>query len=162
MNTGATVSNEMTIMKRHGTMRWGAEVSLMLIAAGCRQPTADAPADNISAAGPPPAPAPVLPPPKLEIPIINPDPDRWLFVEKEKEGTRGGHATGSFDNPKNKITVNTVDVIRFVIDTSRIEIDWTRPVVLGIDQRNYELRRRDNPLIRFERSANKEWTVLEP
>ena len=62
---------------------------------------------------------------------------------------------------QNKIRIDTRDVQRFVLDTARIDINWDRPVVLAIDGRNSELRRRKNPMIRIERNDYGEWVVVE-
>jgi hypothetical protein len=48
------------------------------------------------------------------------------------------------------------------VDTSQIPIQWRDPVVIGIDGRNSELRRREDPVLHFVRDDHGEWTVSEP
>ncbi len=95
--------------------------------------------------------------------IVNPldEPQRWLTVEAQREGTQGGWATGSFDPKRNKITIRTNDVTRFAVDVARIAIDWERPVILGIDGRNSELRRREVTYLHFRRGDGRGWVVEE-
>ncbi len=88
--------------------------------------------------------------------------DRWLWVEKPKEGTRGGWATGSFDRERNKLMIRTRDVAGFAVELGRVPIDWDRLVVISLDGRNSELRRRDYALLHFGRDQQGNWIVLEP
>ncbi|MEK7711377.1 MAG: hypothetical protein AAB341_05720 [Planctomycetota bacterium] len=60
------------------------------------------------------------------------------------------------------MTIHTKDVERFAIDTSRIRIDWKRLVILGIDGKNSELRKRDFDLFHFALTDHGEWIVVEP
>jgi hypothetical protein len=90
------------------------------------------------------------------------DSDRWLCVTRIDRQAAGGWATGSFDPQRNKITIHTRDVQRFTIDVGRIPVDWERLVVLSIDERNSELRRRDFDLLEFVRSQHGGWIVVEP
>jgi hypothetical protein len=115
---------------------------------------------------PPPPPVPQFTRPAdpdavLKIPLVGEDANRWLFVEKVRNGAAGAWATGSFDPDRNKISITTQDVQRFSIDTGRILINWRKPVVLGIDGVNSELRRRPRPVIQFERDEHGQWVVLE-
>ena len=111
--------------------------------------------------------APKLPPtiaPPSRIPLPD-DPDaaeRWLFVEKANDDAPGGWATGSFDREKNKLDVHTRDVRQFAIDVERIAIDWHRLVVLSIDGKNSELRKRDVSLLHFRLDDHAQWVVMEP
>jgi len=105
---------------------------------------------------------PTEPPTRVDIHVPFDDPDRWLFVEQPAAQTPGGWATGSFDLEKNKLTIHTKDVAKFAIDTSRIRIDWGRLVILSIDGRNSELRRRDFELYHFSHTDHGEWIVVEP
>jgi len=94
-----------------------------------------------------------------------PDPaelDSWLTVLTARKGTQGGWATGDFNAQRNKITINTRDVQRFVMDVSRLPINWDRPVVLRIDGYNSELRRRKQPKIVFDVTLTGEWVVVKP
>lgn len=87
---------------------------------------------------------------------------RWLVVTEVRGEAEGAWATGTFDAKRNKIDIQTQDVQAFTIDTGRIAIDWDRLVVLGINGRNSELRRRDHPILRFTRDRHGAWVVLEP
>ncbi len=90
------------------------------------------------------------------------DQDRWLWAEEARDGARGGWATGSFDPKRNKIDIETRDVERFAVDVSRIPINWERLVVIGINNINSELRRRDYSVLHFARDDHGRWVVLEP
>lgn len=94
-------------------------------------------------------------------PLPDHDEDQWLFVEGFREGADGGWATGTFDAKRNKLTITTRDVTLFVIDVSRVPIDWQRPVILGIDGSNSELRRREADRLHVRRDAAG-WTIDEP
>ncbi len=90
------------------------------------------------------------------------DPERWLSVESVRDGAAGAWATGDFDADRNKLDIRTRDVERFAVDTGRVAIDWERPVILGINGRNSELRRRDFRVYHFVRDDHGSWIVLEP
>ncbi len=87
--------------------------------------------------------------------------DRWLFVREIKGEAKGAWATGDFNRERNKIDIRTHDVSAFAIETSRMSINWNRPVVLGIDGSNSELKRRDESLILFEIDKYGAWVVRE-
>ena len=74
----------------------------------------------------------------------------------------GGWATGAFDRQKNKLDVRTSDVRQFAIDVERIAIDWQRLVVISIDGKNSELRKRDVSLLHFRLDDHGQWVVVEP
>ncbi|MFQ5414008.1 MAG: hypothetical protein ACE5E6_06070 [Phycisphaerae bacterium] len=97
-------------------------------------------------------------------PVVIPDEHatRWLDVTGVRGDARGGWATGSFDRPRNKITIDTRDVDRFRVDTSRIPIDWDRGVILRINGANSELRRRDYAILHFALDDHGAWVVVEP
>lgn len=90
------------------------------------------------------------------------DPARWLHVKKTREGAPGGWATGSFDPKRNKLAIHTRNVEQFTIDVSRVPIDWERLVVIGINGRNAELRKRDYAVLHFARNRHGQWVVIEP
>ena len=90
------------------------------------------------------------------------DPDRWLHVLAVKKGVDGGWATGSFHEERNMLEIRTKDVTGFAVDIDRIEIDWTRPVVLSINSRRSELKRRESARYHFVRQRNGGWAVMEP
>ena len=90
------------------------------------------------------------------------DGNRWLFVQEPMDRATGGWATGSFDRSRNRLTIRTRDVRRFLVDTTRVRIDWDRLVVLSIDGRTSELRRRDDPALEFEFDEHGEWIIREP
>ena len=98
----------------------------------------------------------------VQIPEAPDGPGRWLWVEKERGSAEGAWATGSFDRKRNKVSIHTSDVAQFAINVSRIPINWERLVILGIDGRNSELRRRDYALLHFARDEHGRWVVLEP
>ena len=104
-------------------------------------------------------PTEALMPVEVRVPVV--DPNRWLFVE-QFAGAANGSATGSFDPARNKLSIQTKDVTKFAVDTSRIRIDWTRLVILSINGRNSELRRRDFDLYHFALTDQREWVVVEP
>ena len=129
----------------------------------CHKSTPTTPPDEVPKIDVPAASPPALePPPPVRLPDDADAEDRWLFVEKAKDGARGGWATGSFDQQKNKLDIHTRDVRQFVIDVSRIRIDWQRLVVLSIDGKNSELRRRDFSLLHFRLDDHGQWVVVEP
>lgn len=99
-------------------------------------------------------------PPILPLPVD--DQDQWLFVETARDKTEGAWATGSFHAERNKIEIQTHNVQQFTVDTSRIPILWQDVVILGIDGRNSELRRRDDLMLRLVRNGSGQWVVVEP
>ena len=101
-------------------------------------------------------------PERIPTPVQVDDPDRWLIVEKVMDRATGGWATGSFIQERNKLVIETHNVGQFAIDTGRIPIDWKRLVILGIDGRNSELRKRDYPVLHIARDEYGQWVVLEP
>jgi hypothetical protein len=128
---------------------------------GCQKPPG--PVDENPA---PAATTPSTPDVPIETPSVAlPDPfekDRWLFVERPKVGTRGGWATGSFDRERNKLAIRTRDVAGFAVELDHVPIDWDRLVIISIDGRNAELKRRDYTLLHFGRDQQGNWIVLEP
>lgn len=90
-----------------------------------------------------------------------PDPTRWVYAEKVRGDADGGSVTGTFHKTSNKIEIHTRDLERFSIDTSKIEIDWTRRVILGINGSNTGLGRREHPIIRFAIDDYGKWVVVE-
>jgi hypothetical protein len=140
--------------------------SVLLIPTACHKSEGPSKTDDAPVVKSPPAQSPQPPiepsPTRVDIDVVADDPDRWLFVEKPADRSKGGWATGSFDPEKNKLTIHTKDVERFAIDTSRIRIDWKRLVILGIDGKNSELRKRDFDLFHFALTDHGEWIVVEP
>jgi len=130
---------------------------------GCHKsaptPPSEEPPAKAEATQPPPA---LAPPPRIALPDDADAAERWLFVEKTKSDAPGGWATGSFDRQKNKLDVRTRDVRQFTIDVERIAIDWQRLVVIGIDGKNSELRKRDVSLLHFRLDEHGQWVVMEP
>jgi hypothetical protein len=131
-------------------------------------------------AAPPSSPAVVVPSPSPPSPVDQPpiqpprqqepapvtiqlsDRTRWYYAEQYDREAELDSFQATFDRKRNKIDVQTHGVTQFTIDTSRIPIDWERLVILGIDGRNSELRRRDFDLLRFRRDKYGQWMVLEP
>jgi len=138
-------------------------VVLVATFAGCHKsaptPPPEEPPAKAEAPTSPPAEAP---PPRIPLPDDPDAADRWLFVEKTKDGVPGGWATGSFDPQKNKIDIRMHDVRQFAIDVERIAIDWQRLVVIAIDGKNSELRKRDVTLLHFRLDDHGQWVVMEP
>ncbi len=136
---------------------------LLALIAGCHKSTPTPPPEGAPSA-PETAKAPPTkePPPRIQLPDDPDAADRWLFVEKTREDAPGGWATGSFDREKNKLDVRTRDVRQFAIDLERIAIDWQRLVVIGIDGKNSELRKRDVSLLHFRLDDHGQWVVMEP
>lgn len=106
------------------------------------------------------SPRPAAPPQPIVIDAD--DPSRWVFAEQLAPNTDGGFVTGSFDPKRNKIEIQTKDVRQFAVDTSRIPINWEKLVVIGIDGRNAELKRRDEDILHFRRESTGHWVVIEP
>ncbi len=90
------------------------------------------------------------------------DPTRWLFVQKVVKDGDGGWATGAFDPKRNKITIETHAVESFLIDTSRVAINWKKLVILRINGRNSELKKRDRQVLHFALDRHGLWVVKEP
>jgi hypothetical protein len=107
-------------------------------------------------------PAPVSPPAPFEVIDGEEDLTRWLFVQKTREGAKGGWTSGSFDRPRNKLEIQTQDVQQFALHLERVPIDWNKLVVLSIDGKNSELRRREHSRIHMRLDEHGKWTVVEP
>lgn len=141
-----------------------AVAALAAVLGGCAEPTAvESTAGNTA-----PAPARVEPPKEVtaDVPgdldaLLAVDSDRWLHVEGLREGAEGGWATGDFVKASNKIVIDTEGVARFAVDLDRIDIDWTRRVVLRIDGSNSELTRKHFPTLRLQRSRPGSWTPVK-
>lgn len=85
--------------------------------------------------------------------------EKWLRVLAIQEGVEGAWATGSFDVQRNKLTIETKGVQRFVIDAERVDVNWRKLVIIRIDGHNSELRKRDDPSYRFVRDKYGAWVV---
>ena len=101
-------------------------------------------------------------PVRISIPMALDEADRWLFAEAVEEGATGGWATGSFDAARNKLEIDTKDLQAFAMDVSRIPIQWERLVILSINGRQSELRKRDYALLHFKLDDYEQWVVVEP
>ena len=155
----------------HGSIRgWslsdgliGVCTVLLALIAGCHKSAPTPPSEEPPAKAEAPKSPPTLsPPPRIPLPDDTAAADRWLFVEKAKDDAPGGWATAAFDRQKNKLDVRTRDVRQFAIDVERIAIDWQRLVVIAIDGKNSELRRRDVTLLHFRLDEHGQWVVMEP
>jgi hypothetical protein len=135
---------------------------LVATVAGCHKSTPTPPPEGAPATAEAPKSPTTEAPPRIPLPDDPDAADRWLFVEKAKGDAPGGWATGSFDRQKNKLDIRTRDVRQFAIDVERIAIDWKRLVVIGIDGKNSELRRRDVSLLHFRLDDHGLWVVVEP
>ncbi len=87
--------------------------------------------------------------------------ERWLFVETIRDGAPGGWATGSFDRARNKLDIQTRDVRQFALHLDRVPIDWNKLVVLSIDGKNSELRRRQTLRIHLQLDDHGQWVVRD-
>lgn len=97
---------------------------------------------------------------KAELDAID-DPDRWLVVTKRDPDAAGAWATGRFDESRNRLEITTRDVWEFTVDVGSIGVNWSKLVVLRIDDRNTELKKRDQSVYRFARGAQGQWEVRE-
>ncbi len=86
----------------------------------------------------------------------------WLHVDAIRPKVDGGWATGDFFEQRNKIEIHTRGVKQFSIDLGKLKINWDRLVVIGIDGRNAELRKRDVDVIHIARDEHGKWVVWEP
>lgn len=85
----------------------------------------------------------------------------WLVVTRVAEGAGGGWATGDFDVERNRLTIDTQSVTGFAADLSRVPVDWGRLVIVRLDGRGSELRKRDAAVYRFTLDSQGRWTVEE-
>jgi len=138
------------------TAAMGCLAGLLLLGDGCSEPAVKVGGEK---------PVERQPTEAEPVPVVLPefdDPDRWLMVQKVVSCGDGGWATGSFDRARNKIIIETHDVESFVVDTSRLAINWKKLVILRIDGRNSELRKRDQQTLRFLLDHKGRWIVEEP
>lgn len=137
-------------------------VSLFAILA-CRQPS---PAVAPVTQTPPvkdPAPPEVAPADSFGIIVVQwPDEQRegWLRIERIREGAENPHATGRFVRP-NKLIIETHGVDQFTINLRAIPIDWSRRVVLRINDDPSELTRKHYPRLRLRRSPTGGWLPVK-
>ncbi len=96
-----------------------------------------------------------------EIVIFESD-SEWLRAEQLRADVDGGWVTGDFLPERNKIEIHTRDLTEFSINVGLLPIEWGRLVVVGIDGRNSELRRRDFDVYHIARDEHGKWVVLEP
>lgn len=89
------------------------------------------------------------------------DPDRWLTVTKGDPKEEGAWATGRFDAGRNRLEITTRDALEFTVDVGRIEIDWSKLVILRINDRNTELKKREQSVYRFVRGSQGQWEVRQ-
>ena len=71
-------------------------------------------------------------------------------------------AIGTFDKSRNRLAFQLRNVSAFSIDMASIPVDWTRPVVLSLDNVPVELRRRDTQRLHFTRTPQGAWLIVEP
>jgi len=112
----------------------------------------------------------VQPQPEIQSKTAEPTPqsgesfvkNSWLKVKKINKNPSAKIATGTFNPKRNKISIDTNNTEQFAIDTSHIPINWSRPVILSINGRNSELRKRDYAIIHFKHDKYGQWSVVEP
>ncbi|MCP4589637.1 MAG: hypothetical protein GY842_02725 [bacterium] len=156
----------------HPRLRCGGALALLvpvLLAARCSEPgskpqavpTSAAPATTTQPVLPTPDPTlsevpPAAPMTELELP-----PDGWLRIESLKEGAAGGWVNGWLRGP-NRIGLETEDVVRFSMDLSQLELDWSRRVWVRVDTGTFELTHKRNPVIHLQKSPMGAWDVVPP
>ncbi len=86
--------------------------------------------------------------------------DKWVQIVTIQEGHPGAWITGKFEKP-NRIVINVEGADQFKINTATLEIDWTKRVVLRINNVNSELTKKKNPRIQFKRSPGGGWYVVD-
>ncbi len=135
-----------------------------LLLVGCHESPVPSTNENTAADPKPPAvevkPEPV--PTRVTIQVQGTDPNQWLSILAVKKDRTGGWATGSFDEKRNRLTIQTKDVTAFSVDTNRIPIRWQKLVVLSLDGRRTELKKRDAAILHFTLDEHAQWVVLEP
>ncbi len=140
--------------------------AVLLLVSGCHKPSAPPPVNESptppALRAPPERTTADTAPPDIGNLVETDDPARWLHVRKTREGAPGGWATGSFDHKRNKLTIRTKDVEQFTVDVGRVPINWERLVVIGINGRNAELRKRNYSVLHFARDRHGQWVVIEP
>lgn len=157
--------------KRSALIVCGAVCSLIFLGAGCHQPSASSIQDRpvntpqthndisarlIEITPPAHPPLPVHSQPRRD------DHPRWLMTERYELDSEDTWVNASFEVNRNKIKINIRNIRQFAIDTRRIHIDWKRRVILSINDRNSELKKRDYPIIRFALDEYNQWYVVEP
>jgi len=153
--------NQVRLSHRWRYTTWACLGVLLMLLCSCSEP-AHVSEPAVRAAGdqtvePKPTVVESVPP---TLPALN-DPSRWLFVQKVEKDGDGGWATGAFDPNRNKITIETHAVKAFRIDTSRMKINWKKLVILSIDGRNSELKKRDWQVLYFALNRHGLWVVEE-
>ncbi len=98
----------------------------------------------------------------IESPVVEDIGNRWVYPLQYKKGSTGGLVRGSFDPKRNKIMIDTQDVKRFRIDMTKLSINWDRLVIIRLNGKSSELRRRDSDVIDFEIDKYGNWVVFEP
>ena len=97
---------------------------------------------------------------KVELEALD-DPNRWLTVLGGNKEAASAWATARFDRGRNRLEIETRDVLEFEVDMSRVAVDWSKLVVLRIDDRNTELKKRDQAVYKFVRGGEGQWRVEE-
>lgn len=104
---------------------------------------------------PPPAPEPV----KAESHFHSSA--EWVEIVALTDGATRGDIEAVFDEGRNKFTIDAEGVSEFLLDVCRVKVNWTRPVILKIDGRNSELRKRDYCRLRMRMVGRGAWEVVE-
>lgn len=86
--------------------------------------------------------------------------EKWVRVVEIKDGQPGAWITGQFEKP-NRIVISVEGAEQFELDTSKLDIDWTKRVVLRINEANSELTRKKSPVIQLKQSAGGGWYVVD-
>ncbi len=149
------------------TMKLVTSAILLLCVAhlGCRPSASDVAPDSAVAPAPH-APVKVTPEPErpvdalAELEKIEVQPDKWLFVEGEVQEAGGAWVTGWFSDEANKIAIETHGANGFRLELSKISIDWSRRVVLRIDERSFELKKRKTSTVHFKKTPTGGWDTV--
>lgn len=136
------------------------------IDAGCSERTAEpaqapprirSPRETEAATPKTPAPAPE--PVKAESPFHSSA--EWVEIVALSDGATSGAIEAGFDEGRNKFTIDATGVSEFLLDVCRVKVNWNRPVILKIDGRNSELRKRDYCRLRMRMVGSGAWEVVE-
>lgn len=162
---GGLVSDRRGCLNTGTAVRWfGCILAMSSVMQGCQKPQTPSNANEEPTVTPPAErpPEPIELPTRVDIGKDMDEPERWLFVTEARERKTAAWASGSFDKDRNKLSIRTDNVERFTVDTSRIPIDWQKLVVIRIDGKNSELRKRDDPVLTFALDEHNRWVVVEP
>lgn len=85
----------------------------------------------------------------------------WVEIVALSGRATRGEIEAVFDEERNKFTIDATGVSEFLLDVCRVKVNWNRPVILKIDGRNSELRKRDYCRLRMRMIGKGAWEVVE-